>query len=69
YTAVGDTVNVAARLEELNKKLGTEILITHSTYSQATRNLNVKKLSTATTFRGRKKMIQCYELKRTTISE
>ncbi|MFO1434572.1 MAG: adenylate/guanylate cyclase domain-containing protein [Candidatus Competibacteraceae bacterium] len=32
YTVVGDTVNVAARLEALNKELGTEILIGGEVY-------------------------------------
>ena len=31
YTAVGDTTNVAARLQEKNKELGTQVLMTEST--------------------------------------
>jgi hypothetical protein len=32
YTAIGDPVNTAARLDALNKELGTHLLISESTY-------------------------------------
>lgn len=35
YTAIGDAVNVAARLEQANKQYGTCILISQATYEQA----------------------------------
>jgi adenylate cyclase len=34
YTVIGDPVNVSARLEELNKKHGSEILISYETYER-----------------------------------
>lgn len=32
YTAIGDAVNLSARIQTLNRKLGTEILISEATY-------------------------------------
>jgi adenylate cyclase len=34
YTAIGDTVNLAARIESENKPAGTEVLISAATYDQ-----------------------------------
>ena len=33
YTAIGDTVNLASRLESATKELGAEILISEYTYN------------------------------------
>lgn len=35
YTIIGDTVNVASRIEQLNKKFESELLISDTVYSQA----------------------------------
>jgi adenylate cyclase len=35
YTALGNTVNLAARLEGLNKQFGTSILVSESVYLRA----------------------------------
>jgi adenylate cyclase len=32
YTAIGDAVNLSARIQTLNRKLGTDILISDATY-------------------------------------
>lgn len=47
YTVVGDVVNVAARIEELNKKFGTKILISDSVYEKVEPWVKVKTLSLA----------------------
>jgi len=36
FTAIGDTVNTASRIEALNKRAGTTVLVSHTTY-EATR--------------------------------
>jgi class 3 adenylate cyclase len=33
YTSIGDTVNFAARLEALNKSLGTHVLLSEATFA------------------------------------
>ncbi len=35
YTAIGDTVNLASRLESANKQFGTHILVAHETWREA----------------------------------
>ena len=42
YTAIGDTVNTAARLEPLNKEYSTEILITEETRSRLKGNYKIE---------------------------
>ncbi len=62
YTVVGDVVNVAARIEELNKKFGTQILISDSVYEKVEDYVRVKTLTLAH-LRGHKRPILIHALK------
>ena len=39
YSTIGDTVNVASRLEQRNKEFGTDILFSHKIYTSLTKDL------------------------------
>jgi adenylate cyclase len=41
YTVIGDTVNLASRLQDLTKEIGQEILVHESTYAAATKTQKV----------------------------
>lgn len=62
YTVVGDVVNVAARIEELNKKFGTKILISDSVYEKVEAHVRVKTLTLAH-LRGHKRPILVHALR------
>ena len=61
YTAIGDVVNVASRLEGANKDYGTLILIGPETRQQAAGTIVVRELDTLTVF-GRIEELVVYEL-------
>ncbi len=44
YTAIGDTVNLAARLEPFNKVMGTDILISETTFEKLKGNYVIRSL-------------------------
>ena len=44
YSLVGDTVNLAARLQELNKEFGTEILVSEATRNRLTGDIPLQAL-------------------------
>jgi adenylate cyclase len=63
YTAMGDTVNVASRLEGMNKQFGTTILASQAVKDRAENLAGVgfRPLGTASA-KGRHEQIQIYEL-------
>jgi len=61
FAVMGDTVNVASRLEPLNKEYGTRILIGEATYRQAAEHLEARLLDTVTVA-GRAQRVVVYEL-------
>ena len=40
YSTIGDTVNVASRLEQRNKEFSTDILFSHEIYTSLTKDLH-----------------------------
>jgi adenylate cyclase len=61
YTAMGDNVNLASRLEGLNKIYGTNIIISEKTYKIVKNKFETRKLD-AVQVKGKKKSILIYEL-------
>ena len=61
YTIHGDAVNVAARLEQLNKELGTRVLISASTVAQLTDRSRIRAIG-ETQIRGKSAPMEIYTL-------
>ena len=62
YTVHGDEVNLAARLEQLNKEYGTRIIVSQRSVELAGRErFDFERLGT-TTVRGRRKPVEIYTL-------
>jgi adenylate cyclase len=61
YTVMGDTVNLASRLEHANKFYGTEIIVSEATYSRLGNTFLVRELDVVQV-RGRVQPVTIYEL-------
>jgi adenylate cyclase len=61
YTAIGDTINLAARLESLNKSMGTRVLVSGETIDQTDGSLAVRRLGRVRVV-GRAEPVLLYEL-------
>jgi adenylate cyclase len=63
YRVVGDSVNLAARIEALNKDFHTDVLISRSTKEQLTQSLALKELPPVKV-KGKEQYVQVYEVAR-----
>ncbi|MCB9353370.1 MAG: HAMP domain-containing protein [Lewinellaceae bacterium] len=62
YTVIGDEVNVASRLEQLNKEYDTHILLGGNTYEMAKGHFEFDKLGTLQ-LKGKERAIEVYTVK------
>ena len=61
FTAIGDTVNTAARIESANKGAGTELLVSEAAYQMVKENVVVRKIHEAD-LKGKEGTFKLYEI-------
>ncbi|MDZ4358235.1 MAG: adenylate/guanylate cyclase domain-containing protein, partial [Variovorax sp.] len=62
YTAFGDVVNVASRIEGANRQLGTRMLISEVTYAALKGRLATRRIEELVELRGRQTRMVLHEL-------
>lgn len=61
YTAIGDTVNTASRLQQANKYYGTNMLVSKPTYAKTKKSIVARKIDYVTV-PGKSKPVRIYEV-------
>jgi adenylate cyclase len=61
YTIIGDTVNTASRIEELNKRFNTRLLISEETYNLVADQVDARKMEPVEV-KGKRRPIVVYEV-------
>nr|WP_260590475.1 adenylate/guanylate cyclase domain-containing protein [Variovorax sp. DXTD-1] len=62
YTAFGDVINVASRIEGINKQLGTQTLVSEATFEALGGRLPTRRIEEQAELRGRQTRMVLYEL-------